>query len=131
MNRPDWMIADLACQSFGLSTCALYDTLGPDLVEYVVNHSGLPMIACSVDKVQNVLQVFPNCPKLKVIISMDSLENSNVLKQWAQQLGVLLLDFSDIYALGRKNQFEYVKCLPSDTASLCYTSGTTGNYHSY
>lgn len=57
---------------------------------------------------------------------MDSLDNQDALKGWAGLLGINLLDFEQVFQLGRANKTEFVKCLPEDTASLCFTSGTTG-----
>lgn len=34
-NRDEWMIVDLACQAYGLCSVSLYETLGPDVAEYM------------------------------------------------------------------------------------------------
>lgn len=46
-NRPEWTITDLACVTQGLYDVALYETLGPEIVEYVINHAELEIIVCS------------------------------------------------------------------------------------
>jgi long-chain acyl-CoA synthetase len=38
-NRPEWQIADLAILHAGLTTVALYQTLAPDQVKYLLSHS--------------------------------------------------------------------------------------------
>ena len=34
-NRVEWQIIDLACQAYGLVTASLYETLGPDVAQYM------------------------------------------------------------------------------------------------
>ena len=34
-NREEWQIIDLACQAYGLVSVSLYETLGPDVAEYM------------------------------------------------------------------------------------------------
>src|SRR5438067_4368802 len=38
-NRPEWQIADLAILHAGLTTVAIYQTLAPDQVKYLLSHS--------------------------------------------------------------------------------------------
>jgi long-chain acyl-CoA synthetase len=135
INRPEWMIADLACHAHSLGSVALYDTLGAETVEYVINHSELSIIVTSLDKVATVLQVAPKCPNLRVIISMDSLSSSQgevapsipqsaaVLQEWAKEKGIHLLDFSAVEKVGKENPTPFRPPSPQDTASVCYTSG--------
>ncbi len=34
-NREEWQVIDLACQAYGLVSASLYETLGPDVAQYV------------------------------------------------------------------------------------------------
>lgn len=34
-NREEWQIVDLACQAYGLVSVSLYETLGPDVAQYM------------------------------------------------------------------------------------------------
>src|SRR5438132_8358357 len=38
-NRPEWQITDLAILHAGLATVAIYQTLAPDQVKYLLSHS--------------------------------------------------------------------------------------------
>lgn len=38
-NRPEWQLIHLAATSYALVLTSLYDTLGPGVVEYCVNHA--------------------------------------------------------------------------------------------
>lgn len=50
-----------------------------------------------------------------------------VLKSWAAEKGVILLSFAEVEAMGRATPYPVRPPKPEDIATLCYTSGTTGN----
>ncbi|KAJ3411439.1 hypothetical protein HDV05_002174 [Chytridiales sp. JEL 0842] len=132
VNRPEWIIADLASQSFSLCTVALYDTLGPEASEFILNHSEIPIVVTSVDKVANLIKLSPNTPKVKVVICMDVIPNIPgspyaILKQWAAEKGLVLMNFKEVEELGVKNRVALPLPTPDDLACISYTSGTTGN----
>lgn len=135
INRPEWTITDLGCASYSLYTVALYDTLGPDTVEFVVNHAELETVVCSGDHIADLLKLRHKLPNLKTIISMDSIEEvarpgvaskSDIIKAWAAEKNVNLVDFNFIEELGKKNRRTYNYPKSEDLACIMYTSGTTG-----
>ncbi|RCH98973.1 hypothetical protein CU097_014361 [Rhizopus azygosporus] len=135
INRPEWTIADLALAAYANYAVALYDTLGPDTVEYVINHAELETVICSGDHIADLLKLKHKLPNLKTIISMDSIDEvsrpgvaskSDIVKAWAAEKGVNLLDFNAIELLGKKNRRSYNYPTPDDLACIMYTSGTTG-----
>jgi len=46
INRPEWIIVDHACASYSYVSVPLYDTLGPDAVQFIVNHATVEVIFC-------------------------------------------------------------------------------------
>ncbi|KAD4982413.1 hypothetical protein E3N88_19084 [Mikania micrantha] len=46
INIPDWMIVDHACSAYSYVSVPLYDTLGPDAVKCIVNHSSIQAKFC-------------------------------------------------------------------------------------
>lgn len=46
-GRPEWFISEMSCNCYNLVSVALYDTLGPDAVEYIVNHADIQIVVCS------------------------------------------------------------------------------------
>ena len=134
-NRPEWAITDLACASQSLVSVALYDTLGADSTEYIVNHCEMEMVVCSLDHVARLLNTKHNMPKLRFIVSMDELDSgelegqstSAMLKLWASEKNVQVFSFKEVEALG--TAFPRAHCIPSaeDIWTINYTSGTTGN----
>ncbi|KAJ3082496.1 Long chain acyl-CoA synthetase 7 peroxisomal [Quaeritorhiza haematococci] len=133
INRPEWIIADAAGQAYSLVPIPLFDTLGPDSVEYIVNHATLSTVVTSLDKVINLLAVAERCPCLKVIISMDPLETEGIvpaagpiLKKYAEEKGIKLFTFKEVEELGKTNRLAPRPPKPDDLYTICYTSGTTG-----
>lgn len=127
VNRVEWLLTDLACAAYGLYIVALYDTLGPDSVEYVTNHAELETIVCSADHVIDLLKMRHKLPGLKAIVSMDNLhpQSKSAILAWAAEKDVKVVEFSQLEAAGAKNPRPHQYPSPDELAGLLYTSGTT------
>ena len=150
-NRPEWQLTgeictvptifladrslDLACMSQSLYTVSIYDTLGPTATEYIVNHASLPCVATSLPHIPTLLKLKPRLPSLKVIISLDSLDDGEkdgyskyaLLTSLASDLGVQIYSIDQVEALGASfGEPLYHPPSPSDIITINYTSGTTG-----
>ncbi|CEP14131.1 hypothetical protein [Parasitella parasitica] len=137
-NRPEWTITDLACASQGLCNIALYETLGPETMQYIINHAELEIIVCSSKYLRRLLEMKHNIPSLSVIILMDTVVNDpleklpdgvqkgEIIQAWADEKRVTLLDFEQVEAMGIKYPREHRYSSPEDIACIMYTSGTTG-----
>ena len=151
-NRPEWQITgalprnqdcpasltaiDLACMSQSLFTVSLYETLGPDTTDYIINHAALPCIVTALSHIPVLLKLKPRLPTLKVIVCLDPLTNNDhpslskkaLLDELAADAGVQIYCITDVEALGASfGNPMYRPPLPSDIATINYTSGTTGN----
>jgi long-subunit acyl-CoA synthetase (AMP-forming) len=47
----------------------LYDTLGPDAVEYICNHAELAAVGCSAAVLPTLLSCIARCPTVKLLVS--------------------------------------------------------------
>ncbi|RIB01836.1 hypothetical protein C2G38_1907405, partial [Gigaspora rosea] len=125
--------------AYNLITVAIYDTFGPHAVEYIINHSEIPIVVAGANRIPGPIQNASKMRVMKVIISMDELDENDsapapidaittgkVLKEWARAQGIMLLDFAEVERLGQ--QYPRVHNIPTmnDLACICYTSGTTG-----
>ncbi|KAG9026677.1 hypothetical protein FS837_004535, partial [Tulasnella sp. UAMH 9824] len=124
----EWQITDLACHAYNKVSVALYDTLGPDAVEYAINHSEVPVIFCSSDHIQALIDNATACPVLKMIVSFDLLD-VNTKKKYAEagkQKGIDVKEFREVEEDGEKNLSEHIEAMLDQVALICYSSGTTG-----
>ncbi|KAG0375532.1 hypothetical protein BGX24_008973 [Mortierella sp. AD032] len=136
LNRPEWFISEMICNYYNLVSVPLYETLGPDAVEYVMNHAEVKVVVCSGNHIASLLEISNKLPHLRAIISMDSLADgapapgvssaSSVLRAWANDRGIKIYDFQQVEALGREYPRRHIPPQTDEVASLCYTSGTTG-----
>ena len=122
--------------SQSLYTVSLYDTLGPAATEYIINHATLPCVATSLTHIPTLLKLKPRLPSLKVIISLDRLEDGEkagesklaILNDIASELGVAIYDIHQVEARGAKlGTPVFHPPSPSDIITINYTSGTTGS----
>ncbi|KAK1597612.1 AMP-binding enzyme [Colletotrichum navitas] len=133
-NRPEWHIADLGAASQSLFTVSLYETLGPDTTEYIINHANLTCVITSLPHIPVLLKLSPRLPSLKVIISLDPLDAGepdgysklSVLNGIAAQHGIQIHSMAGIEELGLKSARPMRPPRSTDCVTINYTSGTTG-----
>lgn len=103
------------------------------------NHCPLPIVFSSSNHLAELLKIAPECPSLRVVVSMDPLSKSEtrILGSWAESIGVELLSMAEFEQWG---QSEGIKCEPGPVRGIAgeeeldqkrvltisYTSGTTG-----
>ncbi|KAK4075103.1 uncharacterized protein Triagg1_4767 [Trichoderma aggressivum f. europaeum] len=133
-NRAEWQITDLALASQSLFTVSLYDTLGPDTSEYIINHAELACVVCSLPHIPTLLKLAPRIPSLKLIVSLDELEQGEqkgltkaaVLNDIASQHGIKIYSFKEVEEIGAKSGRPMRPAKWDDLCTINYTSGTTG-----
>lgn len=118
-NRLEWVITEYASNSQTMPTVAIYDTFGPSVIEFIINHAELPIIITSADGTKKILNASANCPSLKFIVQMEPL--SEEIKKEAQNYKVELFSFEEIEEKGKKVPSEPHPPEPSDLAVIMYT----------
>ncbi|MBN3297891.1 long-chain-fatty-acid--CoA ligase 6 [Amia ocellicauda] len=126
-NRPEWVIAELACYTFSMAVVPLYDTLGQEAMVHILNIAEISMVIC--DKPEKAESLLSNkeqglTPGLGCIVLMTPC--SDALLERARNCGLDILQLGQLMELGRHNLREPVPPKPEDLAVVCFTSGTTG-----
>lgn len=100
----EWQWVNLACASYSMTTTVLYSTLGPDVVEYIINHAECPVVFAGSAQIPELLSLVDKLPTLKAVVSLDSWTSitphgarpgatgASSLKAWGQSVGVQVLD---------------------------------------
>lgn len=124
-NRPEWGIADLAIQSIGAWTVPIYPSLPPeDILTICRNCEPIVGIASNADQVSKLLAISASLPSLHSILVMETMPHHNaLLTPWTKALekGRELEPRLKSFREHRRSQIR-----PEHTATLLYTSGTTG-----
>ena len=125
---------DLGLASQSLFAVSLYETLGPDATEYIINHAELPTVICTLPHVSTLIKLAPRVPTLKFIICIDPLDagelpgrsKAAVVNELAAAQGLKVFSMAEIEEMGLKSNRPMRPAGWDDTATINYTSGTTG-----
>lgn len=134
-NSAEWVIGALACYRLGIVVVPMYDTLGPETVQFIAAQTGASAILCYPSGLATVLAVGRGAGgpiRAAVLLSPPT----DAQTAAATAAGVALHLFADVEArgaatLGRAGGAPAESLLPrkpdgGSLALLCYTSGTTG-----
>nr|XP_054340127.1 long-chain-fatty-acid--CoA ligase 1 isoform X4 [Pongo pygmaeus] len=127
-NRPEWVIIEQGCFAYSMVVVPLYDTLGNEAINYIVNKAELSLVF--VDKPEKAILLLEGVenkliPGLKIIVLMDAYGSE--LVERGQKCGVEVTSMKAMEDLGRANRRKPKPPAPEDLAVICFTSGTTGN----
>ena len=139
-NCSAWVMAEQACYRQGAVTVPLYDTFGAETLAYIVRQTGLATVLCGAKELPLLAEVSQTCPSLKTVIVVG--ESGGGGGGMAAPRGALLrlLSWDDVLRAGREANAAAAPSSsssssravppnppsPSDVATICYTSGTTG-----
>lgn len=120
-----WMLADLAIQTCGGETVAIYQSLLAHEVEYIVNDCGSVMVFCEdAEQLQKLKEERAKLSAVrKVIVMNDEVDGSD----WTIKFSEVMANGRETLARVRDDLAVRTKNLTSnDVLTLIYTSGTTG-----
>ncbi len=125
-NVPEHLIADLAIVHTGAAAISVYNTLAPEQVEYLANHSEAS-VAFVEDEgfLQKLTGIRDRLPHLKHVVLMRGTPSAGL--DWVTRWDDLMTEGAHI-ADREPGAFDasWRAVLPEDLAALIYTSGTTG-----
>ncbi|CCU80890.1 long-chain-fatty-acid-CoA ligase [Blumeria hordei DH14] len=133
-NRPEWQIADLGCMSQSLYTVSIYDTLGPEATEHIINHAEIVCVISSLVHVPTLLKLAPRIPTLKIIICLDPIDagerpgnsKADILNAIARDAGITIHSMKEVEQMGAVSGLSMNPPRAEDVITINYTSGTSG-----
>lgn len=115
LNRPEWIITDLAVQQTGAVLTPLYPTVSPNDVEYILNEAEVRILFIANNELyERFKDALTRVPTLKYIYSFDKIDG---IPNWKE--------LTDKNLQPDKALVDSIK--PATLATIIYTSGTTGN----
>jgi len=122
-NRPEWVIADVACMGAGGAPAGIYTTCSPEEVQYIAHHAEAPVVFVENEaQWKKVEAERGNLPHLRHVVTMKGAPRID---------DPMVLSWEAFLAKGdeveEKAYLDRVASLePDGLATLIYTSGTTG-----
>ncbi|XLU54364.1 hypothetical protein S245_049012, partial [Arachis hypogaea] len=92
-----------ACNSHSVTYVPLYDTLGPNAVEFIINHAQVSIAFVQENKIPSILSYFGQCSSnLITIVSFGNV--STVQKKEAEEYGTSCFSWEEFFQLGTYHQ---------------------------
>eukprot|EP01018_Ginkgo_biloba_P039925 Gb_21648 [translate_table: standard] len=127
-SRPEWIVVDQACSSYSYISIPLYDTLGPDAAKYIINHAEIAAVFCVQESLEYLLKFSTQLPSLRLLIVTGPTTEEFMISSTAKTGNYIeIVSYSRLQEHGRASLQRFRPPMPRDIATICYTSGTTGN----
>ncbi len=124
-TRLEWSVCDYATLGLKGIVVPIYQTVTPEDLQHILNNAEVRILFLENRSMyKTFLKIKDQCPTIEKIICFEATRESDPqVSSW-----------NDFYALGKQEKSEHrsefeklcASVLPTDTATLVYTSGTTG-----
>ncbi|KAF8060497.1 LACS4 [Scenedesmus sp. PABB004] len=127
VNCPEWMIAMQACNRMSYQCVPLYDTLGENAIEFIIEHSEAVVAFADGAKLAPLAKAAAgiDTARFKTVVAWGKPNAAAV--EALKGAGVEVLTFEALAAAGEAAPAPAVAPAPEDYCTIMYTSGTTGD----
>lgn len=120
-NSRVWQTIAFGAYSVGIIIVPVYDSLGENAAEYIINHAEIKVVFCSPFKYPNAVKIVPKLPNLQRLVLM----KNYIPKE--PECSIPTCIYQDVIDMGLKSSQKNDPGQPDETALIMYTSGSTGN----
>ncbi|XP_020521315.1 long chain acyl-CoA synthetase 1 isoform X2 [Amborella trichopoda] len=125
VNCPQWIVAMAACSGHSFICVPLYDTLGPDAVDFIVEHAEIDYVFIQDKKLTEILKHDKKYSRrLKLLVCFTTLTKQQ--RQNAASYEIAAYSWDEFLQMGKEHPTELSPPRPLDVCTLMYTSGTSG-----
>lgn len=125
-NCYPWSIVEHSASRMAYTLVPLYDTLGPTAIPFILNHTEISVVFCGKEQFKILMGVVHECPTVKTVVQFEDDIGAEETKL-AEEHKVTLLTLNQLIDDGKKHVVPADPPLSTDLATICYTSGTTGD----
>jgi len=126
-NCPEWMLAMQGCNRMSMICVPLYETLGENAIEYIIDHSGTSLVLIAAKRLGRLTQAVPLLKKssLRAVVYWGEPKHEEL--KALKETGLKVMSFADLERLGSERRSQPHPPKPQDLSTIMYTSGTTGD----
>ncbi|XP_020521081.1 long chain acyl-CoA synthetase 1 isoform X2 [Amborella trichopoda] len=125
VNCPQWILALEACNGHSFICVPLYDTLGPDAVDFIVEHAEIDYVFIQDKKLTEILKHDKKYSRrLKLLVCFTTLTKQQ--RQNAAGYEIAAYSWDEFLQMGKEYPTELSPPRPLDVCTIMYTSGTSG-----
>ena len=98
-NRPEWVLTEVASNSFSFVNVPLYETLGVEAISFILVQTQLKVVVC--DDSEKAMQLMNSKSNLEYIIVIDNLNEE--AKNKAAELNIKIMTFKECREVGKQH----------------------------
>jgi len=125
-NCAQWNIAEYACYTYSMNIVSLYDIYGRDEIKYMLKKAEIRAVFVdNFERLANILHGRHELPYLRLIVYFERIPEQQINSLSCPKT-IEIISFEDLIDNGENILSAPIPPKPSDNATICFTSGTTG-----
>lgn len=125
-NRLEFALLEQAANCYNITLVPVYDTLGPDTLNFICCQTKMTTLACANESIANVVKSVnaDTTHDLTHLITFNAPSKEEI--DLAATVGLKIVSLDEVEKSGAAKPVPLSLPKPEDVNTFCYTSGTTG-----